>query len=163
MSRERSIRLGKIRSQFQKLPLPDKFSRVVTVLLTYVNRETYLCWPSKITLAKNIGCSEKAVARNLKAAKQIGLFDVQTYGHKEMKQLVGSKFNVKASGQRLYALYKLNENHPLWRGEGIEAAKTIIKQYSYAGISLRSGKKSTTSQADKEANTASIKIDSLEI
>lgn len=115
MSKESSIKLGQIKSAFTKQPLPDKFSRVVAVLLSYTNRDTYCCRPSKARIANHIGCSEKTVARNLRAVKELGLFHCQTLGREQMRHALGNGFKSKSTGQRLFTLYRLNESQGYMR------------------------------------------------
>lgn len=147
MSKESSMRLGKIKTKFTRQPLPPTFSRIVSVMLTYVDRDTYYAWPSKQKIAKHVGCSEKTVARNLQAIKQLRLFECQTLGSEGMRRRLGDRFKPGDRSQRLFTLYQLNVNHPLWSGKGIHEAKDVIRKATHAGISRRVR---TAAEADAE-------------
>jgi hypothetical protein len=135
MSKESAIALGKLKAAFRRLPLPDKFSRLVSLLLDHLNRDTLICWPSRGRLAQLMGCSEKTVQRNLRAIRELGLFDLETVGADEMRQRAGNK--LKVTDRHTYTIYCLNADHPLWKGEGLGHAKEVIKSATWRGVAER--------------------------
>lgn len=135
MSKESAIALGKLKAAFRRLPLPDKFSRLVSLLLDHLNRDTLICWPSRGRLAQLMGCSEKTVQRNLRAIRELGLSDLETIGADEMRRLVGSK--LKVTERHTYTIYRLNADHPLWKEEGLAQAKEVIKAATWWGVQER--------------------------
>jgi hypothetical protein len=135
MSKESAIALGKLKAAFRRQPLPDKFSRLVTLLLDHLNRDTLICWPSRGRLAQLMGCSEKTVQRNLRAVRKLGLFEMKTIGADEMRCRVGNK--IRVTDRHTYTIYKLNSAHPLWKGEGLAKAKEIIKSATWRGVETR--------------------------
>ena len=135
MSKESAIALGKLKAAFRRQPLPDKFSRLVTLLLDHLNRDTLICWPSRSRLAQLMGCSEKTVQRNLRAVRELGLFEMETIGADEMRRRVGSK--IRVTNRHSYTIYKLNSAHPLWKGEDFVKAMGIIKSATWRGVDQR--------------------------
>lgn len=140
MSQQSAIELGKIKARFQRMPLPAKFSRIVSVLLGYVNKENDVAWPSRKLLASAVGCSEKTVQRNLAAVRRIGIFTVETIGGEEARHRLRLK---RATDRHLYTLYTLNRKHPLWSGdkEEIQRAKAVIKGLTWRGIAERTARR----------------------
>jgi AraC-like DNA-binding protein len=94
MPKESAIALGKLKATFRRQSLPDKFSRLVSLLLNHLDRNTYICWPSRRKLAELLGCSEKTLQRNLGAIRELGLFEMETIGADEMRCRVGIKTRV---------------------------------------------------------------------
>ena len=135
MSKESAIALGKLKATFRRLPLPDKFSRLVSLILDHLNRDTLICWPSRGRLAQLMGCSEKTVQRNLRAVRELELFEMETIGADEMRRRVGSK--IRVTDRHSYTIYKLNSAHPLWKGEGLPKAMGIIKSATWRGVDQR--------------------------
>lgn len=66
--------------KFSRIPLPAEFTDVpreaiatYTVLASYANNKTGLCWPKMETLAKTLGCSVRTVQRHLSALRDSGM------------------------------------------------------------------------------------------
>lgn len=76
-SQERPLLTNK---KFSRIPLPAEFTDVpreaiatYTVLASYANNKTGLCWPKMETLAKTLGCSVRTVQRHLTALSEAGM------------------------------------------------------------------------------------------
>lgn len=68
------------RRHFTRVPLPAEFAGVpreaiatYTVLASYANNSTGLCWPKMETLAQTLGCSVRTVQRHLSALRDSGM------------------------------------------------------------------------------------------
>jgi hypothetical protein len=156
MSKETAIALGKLKAAFRRLPLPDKFSRLVALLLDHLNRDTFICWPSRSRLAQIMGCSEKTVQRNLRAVRELELFEMETVGADEMRRRIGGK--IRVTDRHSYTIYKLNSAHPLWKGEGLAKAIGIIKSATWRGVEqrCRNHQPETALQSDEERWTGTL-------
>lgn len=158
MSKESAIALGKLKSQFRRLPLPDKFSRLVSLLLDHLSREHQIAWPSRSRLAALMGCSEKTIQRNLSAVRTLGLFYMENVGADEMRCRIGLK---RKDNRHTYTLYKLNWKHPLWKGEGLGDARQVIQQATWRGVEKRCSKQIVQAaepcEASSEADSALLK------
>jgi hypothetical protein len=82
-----------------------------------------------------MGCSEKTIQRNLRAIRQLGLFDMETIGADEMRCRIGGK--IRVTDRHTYTIYKLNSNHPLWKGENLDKAMGIIRSATWRGVKER--------------------------
>src|SRR4051812_16530434 len=82
-----------------------------------------------------MGCSAKTVQRNLRAVRELGLFDMETIGADEMRRRVGSK--IRVTDRHTYTIYKLNPDHPLWKGKDLAKAMEIIKPATWRGVEER--------------------------
>ena len=141
MSKETNISLYKLRGGFIRQPFPTMFSRIVTVLLTYIDRETHNAWPSQKTLARQVGCNEKTVKRNLEAARKLGLFMIESVGAEEMKRRVAGK--IKLAAHHRFTIYTINLQNSLWKAnaEEIKRAKQVIQQSTHKGVDQRCNRK----------------------
>ncbi len=112
MSKQSSIALGKLRNRFSRLPVANCPYRVISVLLSYCDRDTYQCWPSQATIQKSSGYGRSAVNRALRTIKALNLFTCETVGANEMR----SRFpRIKANAKHLYTVYTINPKSPAWK------------------------------------------------
>ncbi|BBO34439.1 helix-turn-helix domain-containing protein [Lacipirellula parvula] len=112
MSRESSIALSKLRSKFLLQPVSHCPFRVISVLLSHCNRDTYECWPSQAAIQRASGYGRSAVNRALRTAKKLQLFHSVTVGALEMR-LRHPKIN--ANSKHRYTIYTLNPKAPAWK------------------------------------------------
>jgi hypothetical protein len=136
MSKETGIALGKLRLKLTRQPYPQMFSRVLCVVLSHVNRDKLIAWPSQKTIAQQVGCSVKAVKRNLDAAKQLGLITIESVGADELRQRTGY---TKVTPGRRYTIYRINMSNNLWDADPatIREANERIRISSHKGITMR--------------------------
>lgn len=136
MSKESSIALGKLKSKLVRQPYPQMFSRVLSVLLSYVNRDKGIAWPSQKKIAQEVGCSVKAVKRNLDAAKKLGLVTIESVGAEELRERTG--YTNVVPGRR-YTIYRVNMGHVLWNAdpETVREAREQIRESTHKGITKR--------------------------
>jgi hypothetical protein len=137
VSKFTSLTISKIRSSFVRLPFPATFSRIVSVLLTYVDRDTLQAWPSQKRLSDHVGCHEKTVKRNLQAARQLGLLKIESVDACELQRRVGGKRRL--APHHRFTIYTIDISHPLWKGspQDVEQAKGVIKKSTHRGVDER--------------------------
>ena len=148
--KDSAIAFYNLKKSFIRLPFPTMFSRIVGVLLSYVDRDTRIAWPSQKTLAKQVGCNEKTVKRNLEAARKLGLFMIESVGAEEMKRRVGSKRQLAAHHR--FTIYTVDMTNSLWQANdaAIKEAKQVIQQSTHKGVDQRCNRKQST-KGDTEA------------
>lgn len=80
---QRGVTLPKPR-RFTRIPLPAEFSEArvpreaiatYTVLASYANNKSGLCWPKMSTLASTLNCSVRTVQRHLAALRRASLVE----------------------------------------------------------------------------------------
>jgi len=136
MSKETGIALGKLRSKLTRQPYPQMFSRVLSVVLSHVNRDKLIAWPSQKTIALEVGCSVKTVKRNLDAAKKLGLITIESVGADELRQRTGY---TKVTPGRRYTIYRVDMSNDLWNADPatIRKANERIRESTHKGITKR--------------------------
>ncbi len=112
MSKQSSVALSKLRNKFLRLPVANCPFRVVTILLSYCDRDTYQSWPSQATIQKSSGYGRSAVNRALRTIKAVGMFTCETVGANEMRRRFPE---IKANAKHLYTVYTLNIDSPAWK------------------------------------------------
>jgi hypothetical protein len=140
MSKESGIALTKLKTAFIRQPFPQMFSRILSVLLTYVDSDTVRAWPSQQRIASQVGCNEKTVKRNLQAARALGLLKIESVSAEELRPRVGSKKRLPPHHR--FTIYTINVNHSLWKGdaEAVAEARMIIKESTHQGVEKRCSK-----------------------
>lgn len=159
MSKDTSMALTKLKNSFIRQPHPQMFSRIVSVLLTYVDRDTLKAWPSQKRLAGQVGCNEKTVKRNLEAARNLGLLTIESVSGEELKLRTSSK--KKLPPHHRFTIYTIHMDHPLWKGDGeaVREAKQLIKQSTHKGVDERCDRHRRTAEVAKPVNHRIPKLD----
>ena len=135
MSKATNKRLFRIKNNWPRVAVPDKFHRIVGFLLSSINKDDLTCYPSTATIAATACCHRSTVKRNLRAIRQIGLFKIENIGAEEAR--LRFRGRIKTSPRHRYNVYHVNLNHPLWDGEGIEEAMQVIREMTYQGVATR--------------------------
>ena len=112
MSKPSSVALSRLRNKFQRLPVSNCPHRVILLLLSYCDRDTYQCWPSQATLQRESGYGRSAVNRALRTAESLGLFQCETIGAREMRRRFPQ---LKANAKHRYTIYTLNPSASAWK------------------------------------------------
>ena len=123
MSKQSSIALGRLRNKFQRLPVSNCPHRVILLLLSYCDRDTYECWPSQATIQRESGYGRSAVNRALRTAESLELFQCETIGAREMRLRFP---HVKANAKHRYTIYTLNPSASGWK-----KAEAINQDYAW--------------------------------
>jgi hypothetical protein len=113
------------------------FSRIVSVLLSYVDSGSFQAFPSQKRLAQHVGCSEKTIKRNLAAARNLGLLTIESVSGEELRRRVGSKKRLPPHHR--FTIYTIHIEHWLWKADedAIREARLTIKESTYKGVDQR--------------------------
>ena len=105
-------------------------------MLSHINRDKLIAWPSQKKIAEEVGCSVKAVTRNLDAAKKLGLITIESVGADELRARTGS---TKVTPGHRYTIYRIDMSHHLWNADPatIREANERIRKSSHQGITER--------------------------
>ena len=112
MSKQSSVALSRLRKNFLRLPVSHCPYRVILLLTSYCDRDTYESWPSQSTLQRESKFGRSAVNRALRTIEELGLFRCETIGGREMRQRFPK---VKPTAKHSFTIYTLNPDAAAWK------------------------------------------------
>lgn len=99
---------------------------LVCVLLKYCGQDDY-CFPSQVTLAKDLGCTDRQIRNLIRELEREDLINTTRKGFNKSNTYKVAKSFVLHSSNRKSVSYQLGSKFPLHQGTNLPPKSTYLK------------------------------------